>query len=569
MRSLVRRSLLSAALCAIVAVQVSAQDSSSREEVRPAITSFWGDTGLWFVPTAEVLKAGGWAFGAYRTELDFKQGSTDVAYYPGTLAIGAGNRTEIFGAVRAVTSIDRDTRPLFAPANTPIGGVVNEYPFVRDRWTGNNFGDVYVGTKINLASEYRRQPMAMALRGTVKLPTAGEDNVGTGQFDYFVDAVMSKEFKSGVELAGFGGYAFRGDPTGVSLSDGFRWGFGMAFGTRSSLRLTTELHGEVPVSDTVLVAPGAIVGVDGSISPIVSQLDSRVNAAAGLTWQHPNGMLIGVGANYRVGLEGQSAVGLQLRLGFHSGVRIFSAPPPVPPAPRRVEAEPAPPPKPVAAAPAPVPKPDEPESRPLPLPPPNRPPSVQAQCDPCRVEVGQSVTLRTTIQDPDGDTVRSFWAGPSGVIANSGTATTQWRAQAAPGKVVLTVRAEDGRGGTSSETVTIEVVPLRVLADVQFALDSSELRPDAVKTLTAALKALNDSPSMNLHIEGYASPEGRPEYNKALSERRARAVQEYLTKRGIAASRLTIAAYGEERLKYDSSQEATRALNRRAALIID
>jgi peptidoglycan-associated lipoprotein len=113
------------------------------------------------------------------------------------------------------------------------------------------------------------------------------------------------------------------------------------------------------------------------------------------------------------------------------------------------------------------------------------------------------------------------------------------------------------------------VAALRVLADVQFALDSSELRPDALRTLTTALKTLNDSPSISLHIEGYASPEGSPEYNKALGERRARAVRDYLTKRGIAPSRLTVTSYGEERLKYDSSQEATRALNRRAALIID
>ena len=103
-----------------------AQDSSNVRDVRPAITSYWGDTGLWFVPTAEVLKPGGWAFGAYRTELDFKQGSTDVAYYPGTLAVGAGGRTEIFAAVRAVTSVDRDTRPLFAPATAGEYGVVND-----------------------------------------------------------------------------------------------------------------------------------------------------------------------------------------------------------------------------------------------------------------------------------------------------------------------------------------------------------------------------------------------------------------------------------------------------------
>jgi outer membrane protein OmpA-like peptidoglycan-associated protein len=564
MNSFVRRSLVSAVLCALATAHAFAQDTSSREEVRPAITSFWGDTGLWFVPTAEVLRPRGWAFGAYRTELDFRQGSTDVAYYPGTLAVGAGSRTEIFGALRVVTSIDRDARPLFAPVTTPTGGIVNEYPFVREEWTGNTFGDMYVGTKVNILSEHRLQPFAMAVRGTVKLPTASEDKVGTGQFDYFGDAVFSKEVNRSVEFAGFGGYVFRGDPARVSLSDGFRWGFGAAFGARASLRFTTELHGEIPVNETVLISPGAIVGADGSISPILTDLDSRVNLAAGMTWQHPSGMLLGIGMNYRLGIEGQSAVGLQLRLGFHSGVRIFSPPPPVPPAPLRVEAAPEPAPL------APVPEPETPVSRPLPAPPPpNRPPTVRAQCDPCQVEVGRSVTLRATSQDPDGDIVRPTWTIPLGSIADARATTTQWRAETAPGKVVLTVTAEDGRGGKATDSVTIEVVALRVLADVQFGLDSSTLRPDALRTLTVALKALTDSPSMRLQIEGYASPEGRAEYNKALSERRARAVRDYLTSRGIAASRLTIASYGEERLKYDSTQEASRALNRRAALIIE
>jgi outer membrane protein OmpA-like peptidoglycan-associated protein len=179
------------------------------------------------------------------------------------------------------------------------------------------------------------------------------------------------------------------------------------------------------------------------------------------------------------------------------------------------------------------------------------------------------VTVRATGQDPDGDALRARWTAPTGALTNPEATLTQWRAQTAPGKVVLRVTADDGRGGTASDTVTIEVVPLRVLADIQFALDSSTLRPDALKTLTAALKALNDLPSMRLQIEGYASPEGSAEYNKALSQRRAIAVRDYLTSRGIAASRLTITAFGEERLRYDDSQEATRALNRRAALIIE
>jgi outer membrane protein OmpA-like peptidoglycan-associated protein len=530
-----------------------AQGSSDTREDRPAITSYWGDTGLWFVPTAEVLKSRGWAFGVYRTEQDFKQGRTDVEFYPLTFAIGAGSRVELFGAARTVTAIDRDTRPLFAPATTSESGLVNDYPFVREGWTDRNFGDAYVGAKFNLMSEYRRQPMALAFRATVKLPTAGEDNVGTGQFDYVGDIVLSKEIDGVVEFAGYGGYIFRGDPTGVRLSDGVRWGLGAAFGARSSFRFTTEVYGE-EASDDALLTSGALVGIDGSIPPIVTNLESPINGAAGVTWQHPNGVLLGIGTTYRPGIEGRSGWGLQLRLGFHSGVSIFvpPPPPPPPPAPPRVEAPPPPPP-PVAAAP----------------PPANRPPTVRAQCDPCRVEVGQSATIRATAQDPDGDALSTRWSVAAGTITDSRATTTQWRAETAPGTVVLTVTAEDSRGGTASDKVSIEVAPLRVLADVQFDLDKATLRPDALRTLTEALKQLNDTPTIHLHIEGYASPEGTPEYNKALSQRRAVAVREYLTGRGIDPSRLTVTSYGEERLKYDTSQEATRALNRRAALIID
>ena len=313
----------------------------------------------------------------------------------------------------------------------------------------------------------------------------------------------------------------------------------------------------------MVIARGTLIGIDGSISPVVTELDSRVNVAAGLTWQHPSGVLIGVGANYRVGIEGRSGVGLQLRLGFHSGVRVFTAPPVLPPRP------PAPLPRVEAPPPAPAPVVEAPRPAPAPVPPPNRPPTVRAQCDPCSVEVGQTVTLRVTSQDPDGDVVNARWSVPSGTIADTRAATTQWRAQTAPGKVVLTVMADDGRGGLASDTVTIEVAPLQVLADIQFDLDKSVLRSDALSVLTRALKSLNDRPAITLHIEGYASPEGRPEYNKALGERRARAVRDYLTKRGVNPSRLTITSYGEERLKYDTSQPATLALNRRAALIVD
>src|SRR4051812_42698268 len=241
-----------------------AQDATGPQDVRPAVTTFWGDTGLWFVPTAEILKPGGWAFGAYRTEQDFSQGATDVSHYPATFAVGAGSRMELFGAVRVVTAIDRDARPIFNPATTSsTGGVVNEYPLVRQGWTGNKFGDIYAGMKINLLSEHRRQPLAMAFRATVKMPTASQNDVGSGAFDYFGDLIVSKEIKSWVELSSYAGYVFRGDPLEVSISDGARWGVGAAFGPRASVRFTTELYGEVPSDAAVVVASGqSIVGAD-------------------------------------------------------------------------------------------------------------------------------------------------------------------------------------------------------------------------------------------------------------------------------------------------------------------
>ncbi len=104
----------------------------------------------------------------------------------------------------------------------------------------------------------------------VKLPTAKDDEegVGTGKADFVFDAIASKEINQRVELSGFGGFIFRGDPNDVDLSDGFRWGFGAGFPTRRSLRLTAELHGESQLDDVIYTGVGTLVGEDGSIPPL-------------------------------------------------------------------------------------------------------------------------------------------------------------------------------------------------------------------------------------------------------------------------------------------------------------
>ena len=329
---------------------------ATTEETRPATTTPMGDTGLWFVPTGEVLPARRWSFSVNRTNFDFNQGFSDVSDWPVTFGVGLGDRAEIFGAWSLVRRIDRDSRPIFIPGQDEPGGLANEYPFVRQGWSDNQIGDFWVGAKVNLLSEYRQHAAALAVRGLLKLPFAKDDEegVGTGKLDFIIDAVVSKEINQRVELSGFGGLVFRGDPDDVQLSDGFRWGFGAGFPTRKSLRVTAELHGESYFDDTVTYTGTTLVGDDLSIPPTISSISSPANATIGLTWLGGNGMFAGVGANWRLGLNGRSdfsgfedetgdSFGLQVRVGYHPGVRVYVPPPPPPtPAPTSATRRPSP-----------------------------------------------------------------------------------------------------------------------------------------------------------------------------------------------------------------------------------
>lgn len=117
---------------------------SSDASTRPATTTFNGDTGLWFVPTAEVLGSGKWSIGGYRRGIDYDQGYTNVADFAGTFGIGIKGRAEIFGSFLADTRIDRDTMPVFLN-NPTIGGFIDRYPLVNQTWTGDGVGDLYLG----------------------------------------------------------------------------------------------------------------------------------------------------------------------------------------------------------------------------------------------------------------------------------------------------------------------------------------------------------------------------------------------------------------------------------------
>jgi outer membrane protein OmpA-like peptidoglycan-associated protein len=197
---------------------------------------------------------------------------------------------------------------------------------------------------------------------------------------------------------------------------------------------------------------------------------------------------------------------------------------------------------------------------------------VRASCTPCTVEIGRTATVTADAQDPDGDPLTYRWTVTTGTLATPTQRQSLWTAPGQEGAVPFTVTVNDGKGGTASSSVTIQVVRptarTYTFEDVHFEFDRFTLLPDALKILDDAVTAMRENPNLRLTIEGHTCNIGSAEYNLALGERRARAVRDYLTSKGVSPERLTTVSFGEENPKYDNSREETRRLNRRAALVV-
>jgi outer membrane protein OmpA-like peptidoglycan-associated protein len=540
-------------------------------DTRPATTTASGDTGLFFVPSGEVLPNKRWSVSFYRTNVDDGQAFANLSSFPATFGAGLGGHAELFGSFAIVSRIDRDSRPLFFgdtsqdSSTRTGGGVLVNAPLERAQWTGNQVGDFWLGAKFNAVSQADRKPVAAAVRVRVKLPTgthSSDNSVGSGKADFAVDGILSTR-NPVVELSGFGGVIVRGNPSGYSLTNGLRWGVGAGFPQEKGLGflVTAELFGENYFQKTI-TAPAGLFGPDGSAVPTSTTLKSPVLLALGLTWRAPNGFFVGAAGTWNVTQPTPSQVfsaiaaisaqdvsdkaSLQVRIGYHPGVRKYVPPPPPPPPPTPT---------------------------PTPPPPANRPPTVRASCDPCTVEVGKTSTVSADAQDPDGDPLTYLWTAPAGSLTSPTSRQTPWTAPMQVGPVRVTVTVNDGRGGTASDAVTIQVVQPAVknytFEDVHFDFDKYTLKADALRILDEAIAAMQADPTLRLEIEGHTCNIGTAEYNLALGERRAGAVRDYFVSRGINTTRLQTVSYGEERPKYDNSREETRRLNRRAALVVN
>ncbi len=105
---------------------------------------------------------------------------------------------------------------------------------------------------------------------------------------------------------------------------------------------------------------------------------------------------------------------------------------------------------------------------------------------------------------------------------------------------------------------------------VNFANGSAELTPEAIRTLDELGRALvsKDLADYRFRIEGHTDTVGSRDYNRALSERRAEAVVDYMAKRyGVDPHRLQAVGMGDDGLLIPTPPQTPEPRNRRVQVI--
>ncbi len=102
-----------------------------------------------------------------------------------------------------------------------------------------------------------------------------------------------------------------------------------------------------------------------------------------------------------------------------------------------------------------------------------------------------------------------------------------------------------------------------VVRDIRFASGKTQIDPEYYDLLDEIAAVMNANPGMKIIIEGHTDSQGDEGSNRELSERRARAVMDYLVNAEVDPERLRALGKGESEPVASNDTETGRAKNRR------
>ncbi len=119
----------------------------------------------------------------------------------------------------------------------------------------------------------------------------------------------------------------------------------------------------------------------------------------------------------------------------------------------------------------------------------------------------------------------------------------------------------------SSEAASIrrthDILTATFRSEYLFDFDSSTLKPGAYSEIGRVADVLNRYPQTTIRVEGHTDSKGPEAYNQTMSEKRAVAVKNALTQRGVDPTRIQTVGFGESQ-----PISSNDAMNRRVVIVI-
>jgi outer membrane protein OmpA-like peptidoglycan-associated protein len=106
------------------------------------------------------------------------------------------------------------------------------------------------------------------------------------------------------------------------------------------------------------------------------------------------------------------------------------------------------------------------------------------------------------------------------------------------------------------------------MSDVLFDFNQATLKPGAKLRLAKVSGIILAYPDLKLEIDGFTDNKGTPQYNMTLSDKRAKAVRDFLVAQGVGTDAVTTKGFGESNPVASNATAAGRQQNRRVELVV-
>ncbi|MDT0594672.1 OmpA family protein [Glaciecola petra] len=127
--------------------------------------------------------------------------------------------------------------------------------------------------------------------------------------------------------------------------------------------------------------------------------------------------------------------------------------------------------------------------------------------------------------------------------------------------------AEAKRLADLRDRAAAELDALKQKNTIYFDFDKSTIKSDFMSVLREHARYLAANPGQSIVIEGHCDSSGTPEYNIALGERRAKAIETFFTNAGVSGSQVSVVSYGEEKLAVQGTSDFAMQQNRRGVVV--